>query len=114
MDKREQLLEKIEKEYETFLEELEDYDVDNIVDSAQYIYLMTEVRYNIREGYVLEDEEDIDYFLKLDKPLNAICDWYEPNNTDLCEDLDRVITEIRENEMYLDEDIQENEGMTMQ
>ena len=64
MDKREQLLEKVEQNYKTFLEELEDYDVDNIVTNSVYIYLMTETHHCIKEGYILNKEEDIDYFLK--------------------------------------------------
>lgn len=114
MDKRGQLIEKVEQNYKTFLEELEDYDVQNIVDNSKYIYLVEEVRYNIRQGYVLTKEEDIDYFLKLDKPLDAICDWYEPNNCDFCEDIDRVVCEIREQELYLEDGIEEDAGMTMQ
>lgn len=114
MDKREQLLEKVEQNYKTFLEELEDYDVDNIVTNSVYIYLMTETHYCIKEGYILNKEEDIDYFLKLEKPLDAICDWYDPNNCDFCEDIDRVVCEIREQELYLEDGVEEDAGMTMQ
>ena len=113
MDKREQLLEKVEQNYKTFLEELEDYDADNIISSSSYIYSMTEAYHSIKEGYILQKEEDIDYFLNIDKPLDAICDWYEPNGTDMCEDLERTIHEIREQGLYIEEQ-QEDAGMTMQ
>ena len=113
MDKREQLLEKVEQNYKTFLEELEDYDVDNIISSSSYIYSMTEAYHSIKEGYILQKEEDIDYFLNIDKPLDAICDWYEPNGTDMCEDRERTIHEIREQGLYIEEQ-QEEAGMTMQ
>lgn len=114
MDKREQLLEKVEQNYKTFLEELVDYDVDNIVTNSVYIYLMTETHYCIKEGYILNKEEDIDYFLKLEKPLDAICDWYEPNGTEFCESISTVIEEIRDKELYLEDGIEEDAGMTMQ
>lgn len=113
MDKREQLLEKVDKEFKTFLDDLEQYDVENIIDNAEYIAKMKTVHDYIKKDYIIK-EDQIDYFLKLDKPLDAICDWYEPNEVEIINDLEHVIWEIEDKGLYMYDEQEDFEGMTMQ
>ena len=102
-EKRAMLIEKIDKEYETFLEDLEEYDVDNIITSAEYISAMKNVHEYIRKDYIIKDDQ-IDYFLKLDRPLDAICDWYNPDEVEIIDDLGHAIWEIVDKGLYIDDE----------
>lgn len=110
MDKREMLIEKIDEEYNEFLDDLSSYDADNIITSAEYISAMKRVHQYIHEEYIIKDDQ-IDYFLKLEKPLDAICDWYSANEIDIIEDLNHAIWEIVDQGLYMDDE--QTGGMEM-
>ena len=99
-DKRAMLLKKIDEEYEEFLDDLDSYDADNIITSAEYILSMKRVHEYIHKDYIIKDDQ-IDYFLKLDAPLDAICDWYNPNEVEIIDDLDHAIWEIVDKGLYM-------------
>ena len=102
-DKRAMLLKKIDEEYDEFLDDLNSYDADNIITSAEYILSMKRVHEYIHKDYIIKDDQ-IDYFLNLDAPLDAICDWYNPNEIDIIDDLDRAIGEIIDQGLYMDDE----------
>lgn len=102
-DKRAMLLKKIDEEYDEFLDDLNSYDADNIITSAEYILSMKRVHEYIHKDYIIKDDQ-IDYFLNLDAPLDAICDWYNPNEVDIIDDLDRAIWEIVDKGLYMDDE----------
>lgn len=114
-NKRDMLIEKIDEEYKKFLEDLESYDVDNIITGAEYIATLKTVHEFIHKGYIIKDDQ-IDYFLGIKKPLDAISDWYNPNEIEIINDLDQAISEIIDQGLYMDEDPEEdisNGGMEM-
>lgn len=102
-DKRAMLLKKIDEEYDEFLDDLNSYDADNIITSAEYILSMKRVHEYIHKDYIIKDDQ-IDYFLNLDAPLDAICDWYNSNEIDIIDDLDRAIGEIIDQGLYMDDE----------
>ena len=102
-DKRAMLLKKIDEEYDEFLDNLNSYDADNIITSAEYILSMKRVHEYIHKDYIIKDDQ-IDYFLNLDAPLDAICDWYNPNEIDIIDDLDHAIWEIIDQGLYMDDE----------
>ena len=102
-DKRAMLLKKIDEEYDEFLDDLNSYDADNIITSAEYILSMKRVHEYIHKDYIIKDDQ-IDYFLNLDAPLDAICDWYNPNEVDIIDDLDHAIWEIVDKGLYMDDE----------
>ena len=102
-DKRAMLLKKIDEEYDDFLDDLNSYDADNIITSAEYILSMKRVHEYIHKDYIIKDDQ-IDYFLNMDAPLDAICDWYNPNEIDIIDDLDRAIGEIIDQGLYMDDE----------
>ena len=102
-DKRVLLLKKIDEEYDEFLDNLNSYDADNIITSAEYILSMKRVHEYIHKDYIIKDDQ-IDYFLNMDAPLDAICDWYNPNEIDIIDDLDRAIGEIIDQGLYMDDE----------
>ena len=112
-EKRAMLIEKIDEEYNEFLDDLNSYDADNIITSAEYILAMKRVHEYIHEDYIIKDDQ-IDYFLKLEKPLDAICDWYRANEIDIIDDLNHAIWEIVDKDLYTEyeQDVQHG-GMEM-
>lgn len=112
-EKRAMLIEKIDEEYNEFLDDLNSYDADNIITSAEYILAMKRVHEYIHEDYIIKDDQ-IDYFLKLEKPLEAICDWYSANEIDIIDDLNHAIWEIVDKDLYTEyeQDVQHG-GMEM-
>ena len=103
LDKRAMLLKKIDEEYDEFLDDLNSYDADNIITSAEYILSMKRVHEYIHKDYIIKDDQ-IDYFLNLNAPLDAICDWYNPNEIDIIDDLDHAIGEIVDKGLYMDDE----------
>lgn len=98
MDKRAFLVERIENELTEYLNELENYDFGALTGCFEYAARMQKVCELISQGYLIK-EDDVEYFSSIEKPLEAICDTYEPNEVDLIDSLEHVIWEIRDKDL---------------
>ena len=96
MDKRTLLIEKIDREFEDFRTKLMQYDLDEILNHAGNFAKMKMVQEFIKKGYIIK-EGQLDYFLKFKEPLRAICDYYNPNEVEIIDDLKHAIWEIEDN-----------------
>ena len=109
-EKRARLFQKIDKEYSEFLDDVRNYDPDSIITSAEYISAMKRVYEYIHKEYIIKGDQ-IDYFLKLKKPLDAISDWYSVNDVDAIDDLNQAIWQIVDQRLYMDDE--QSDGIEM-
>ena len=79
MDKRAMLVQKIENEFDNYIENLKQSSFDVILENTELTANMRFAKEYISKGYVLKDE-NVDYFLNMEKPLEVICNEYSPND----------------------------------
>ncbi len=99
MDKREMLVEKIENEFDNYIENLKQSSFDVILENTELTANMRFAKEYISKGYVLKDE-NVDYFLNMEKPLEVICNEYSPNDVEALDDLQAVINRIQNERLY--------------
>ena len=67
---------KLESEYKNLMEELEEYDVKDFIENAEYIAAIKEIYEYLERYKPVKTDEQLDYFLKLRNPLNFMCEQY--------------------------------------
>ena len=67
---------KLESEYKNLMEELEEYDVKDFIENAEYIAAIKEIYEYLERDKPVKTDEQLDYFLKLRNPLNFMCEQY--------------------------------------
>lgn len=99
MDKRAMLVQKIENEFDNYIENLKQSSFDVILENTELTANMRFAKEYISKGYVLKDE-NVDYFLNMEKPLEVICNEYSPNDMEALDDLQTVINRIQSEKLF--------------
>lgn len=99
MDKRAMLVQKIENEFDNYIENLKQNSFDVILENTELTANMRFAKEYISNGYVLKDE-NVDYFLNMEKPLEVICNEYSPNDMEALDDLQAVINRIQSEKLF--------------
>ena len=99
MDKRAMLVQKIENEFDNYIENLKQSSFDVILENTELTANMRFAKEYISKGYVLKDE-NVDYFLNMEKPLEVICNEYSPNDMEALDDLQAVINRIQSEKLF--------------
>lgn len=99
MDKRAMLVQKIENEFDNYIENLKQSSFDVILENTELTANMRFAKEYISKGYVLKDE-NVDYFLNMDKTLEVICSEYSPNDMEALDDLQDAINRIQSENLY--------------
>lgn len=94
MDKRDILVEKIKKEYESYIEKLKQCSFDEIIENSEQISTMKLVKDYILNGYVAHGDE-VEFLVELNNPLEAICSSFEASDEDVMDTLQEAINEAR-------------------
>lgn len=76
MNKMTMFYDKLESEYKNLMEELEEYDVKDFIENAEYIAAIKEIYEYLERDKPVKTDEQLDYFLKLRNPLNFMCEQY--------------------------------------
>jgi hypothetical protein len=99
MRKEDQLIEKAEAEYETFIDELKLLDKGQIIDKVYEIVAKTDILALIQcEDY---SSDSIDTLLRLEKPLSTIYSkWLETDSSEM-DELRNTIDETAKEMKYL-------------
>lgn len=100
MTKREQLLKQIEEEYGDFLNQVEKYDVEEIMYNSAMIAKM-KAMYDYLTLHDPMTDEMVEHFVKLTKPLETICRRYNPLEEETHEEFMTVISDIAERKEVL-------------
>lgn len=111
MNKREMLIQKIENEYKTFIDNLKKKSFEEIVENAEQIANMKLVKNYISRGLIV-NEENIDFLLVKNNPLEIICDNYEQSSDDIITGLEEAISEAEYYESDF-EGLQQNNAWDM-
>lgn len=94
LDKRDILVEKIKKEYESYIEKLKQCSFDEIIENSEQISIMKLVKNYILNGYVAYGDE-VEFLVELNNPLEAICSGFEASDEDVMDTLQEAINEAR-------------------
>lgn len=94
LDKRDILVEKIKKEYESYIEKLKQCSFDEIIENSEQISIMKLVKNYILNGYVAYGDE-VEFLVELNNPLEAICSGFEASDEDIMDTLQEAINEAR-------------------
>lgn len=92
LDKRDILVEKIIKEYESYIEKLKQCSFDEIIENSKQISTMKLVKNYILNGYVAYGDE-VEFLVELNNPLEAICSGFESSDEDIMDTLQEAIDE---------------------
>lgn len=76
MNKMTMFYDKLKSEYKNLMEELEEYDVKDFIENAEYIAAIKEIYEYLERDKPVKTDEQLDYFLKLRNPLNFMCEQY--------------------------------------
>ena len=105
MTNKEKFYEQIDSEYETFIEEIEEYDSQEFIEKAEYIADMKSIyEYLMRDKPI--DDEYLEHYMKLISPLHTICDEYQEEKAPIYDSLNHVLWTIRDKEIL---DFESNE-----
>lgn len=101
MNREEVFYDKLKSEYEGFLEELEEYDVEDFMENAEYIAAIKEIYEYLERDKPVKTDEQLDYFLKLRNPLNFMCEQYLSDRAPIYDSFNQSLWRM-EQEMKLD------------
>lgn len=99
MTVKEIFMNKIEEEYDDFLEMISGYEVGEIARESKYIAKVQAVYTHLTVHEPLSDEQ-MTYFLKIANPMQLIANQYNPSEEELYADLNMVCEDICENRLY--------------
>ena len=100
MTEREQLINHIEEEYDDFLDELDKYDVGEVILNSAMIAKM-KVIYEYLTLFDPMTDEMVEHFVKLNNPLETICRRYNPIEEETHEEFMTVISDIAKRKLCL-------------
>jgi len=93
MSRVQEFYDRVEAEHNSFITDLETADVDDILKSAKNIMMHQEVyNYFIKFEPICEDK--FSEFMDEEKPIQAICERYNPSQEELHEEIETIIDSI--------------------
>lgn len=100
MTKEQKFYNRVEDEFDDFVQEIEEYDVSEFLSESERIAKMKSV-YEYLTKYRPINEENYPQFMNFEKPIEAICNKYHYDQEEYQEELSRVIESLT-NEYKMD------------
>lgn len=89
---------RIEEEYDDFLQEVEEYGPDEVMENSEKIADMKQIyEYLMRDKPI--DDKALKHFMKLRQPLHTICEWYQEDKAPIYDTLNHTLWTIEDKEI---------------
>lgn len=99
MNQKEMFYEKIRKEYEAHIEEIEQYSPEEFMERAAKISDMKDIYEYLMRDRPLRYEDEIDYFARIPTPLEFIAKCYENDKPPIYDTLNRTLHQIQDKDL---------------
>ena len=106
MSREQEFYDRVELEYNSFVNDSETMDTDQVLQNARNIMMFQEV-YKFLVGQEPVGEDRYAEFLDVEKPIQAICEKYHPLGEELHETIETIMDSI------IEEQSQEQGGMDL-
>lgn len=100
MTKKDLFYKKITEEYDFYMEEVREMDGEDIADNAEYIADFINIYEYLMRDKPISEKSYLDHYIKMNKPLQAICEKYQETKAPIYDFVNPIIWEIGEKEMY--------------
>ena len=106
MSRVQEFYDRVEDEYNSFINDIETMDTDQVLKNAGNIMMFQEV-YKFLLSREPVDEDTYSEFLDVEKPIQAICEKYHPLGEELHETIETLMDSV------IQEQTQEQGGMNL-
>ena len=106
MSREQEFYDRVELEYNSFVNDIETMDTDQVLQNARNIMMFQEV-YKFLVGQEPVGEDRYAEFLDVEKPIQTICEKYHPLGEELHETIETIMDSI------IEEQSQEQGGMDL-
>lgn len=103
MNDKELFYERIQQEYDEFMELWRDWDADSIIDAAEYIGDFKQIYEYLMRDKPIDENSYLEHYMKLNKPLQTICDLYQEEKSPIYDSLNHTLWSIGDQQIYGDD-----------
>ncbi len=103
MNDKELFYEKIKQEYDEFMELWLDWDADSVIGVAEYIGDLKQIYEYLMRDKPIDENSYLEHYMKLNKPLQTICDLYQEEKTPIYDSLNHTLWNIGDQQIYGDD-----------
>ena len=103
MTDKELFYERIQQEYDEFMELWRDWDADSIIDAAEYIGDFKQIYEYLMRDKPIDENTYLEHYMKLNKPLQTICDLYQEEKVPIYDRLNHTLWNIGDRQIYGDD-----------
>ena len=101
MNKEKEFYKRLTEEYDCYMEEIRDWDADDIIENSEFIADYRNIYAYIINDNPIHSQEQIEHFSKLKNPLKFMCEEYQHNKAPIYDSFNQTLWKI-EQEKKLD------------
>lgn len=103
MTDKELFYERITQEYDEMMEVWRDWDAESVINIAEYISDFKQIYEYLMRDQPIDENSHLEHYIKLNKPLQTICDLYQEEKEPIYDSLNHTIWDIGDKQIYGDD-----------